>query len=51
MITKEAVMFTSVTMSAYLDQLEAGFSKLCEMFKVCCTGCLKYVQEFYTLVC
>ncbi len=48
---KKAIMFTTVTMSAYQDQLQAGFSKVCEIFKVRGIGSLKYVQEFYTLVC
>ncbi len=28
---KKAVVFTTVTMSAYLDQLNAGFSKVCKV--------------------
>ncbi len=43
---KKAVMFTIV--SAYQDQLKAGFSKVCENFKVCGIVSFKYVQEFYT---
>ncbi len=42
---------TTVTMSAYLDQLNAGFLKVCEIFKVCGIESLEFVQEFYTLVC
>ncbi len=44
---KKAVMFTTVTANAYQDQLNAGVSKLCEIFKVS----LKYVWEFHTWVC
>ncbi len=32
---KKAVVFTNVTANAYQDQLHAGFSKVCEIFKVC----------------
>ncbi len=46
---KKAVMFTTVTMSAYQDQLNAGFSKVCEIFKV--RAIESNVQEFYTPVC
>ncbi len=31
---KKAVVFTNVTMSTYQDQLNTGFSKVCEIFKV-----------------
>ncbi len=31
---KKAVVFTNVTTNAYQDQLHAGFSKVCEIFKV-----------------
>ncbi len=31
---KKAIVFTNVTTSAYHDQLNAGFSKVCEIFKV-----------------
>ncbi len=31
---KKAIVFTTVTMSAYQDQLNAGFSKVCEICKV-----------------
>ncbi len=48
---KKAVMFTTVTMSSCHDQLNTGFSKVCEICKVCGINSLKYVQEFYTLVC
>ncbi len=30
---------------------DAGFSKVCEVFKVCGIESLKYVREFYTTVC
>ncbi len=32
---KKAVVFTTVTTNAYQDQINAGFSKVCEIFKVC----------------
>ncbi len=32
---KKAVVFTNVMMNAYQDQLNAGVSKVCEIFKVC----------------
>ncbi len=41
----------TVTMSAYQDQLNAGFSEVCEIFKVHCFECLKYVHNFYNPVC
>ncbi len=48
---KKAVVFTNVTMSTYQGQLNAGFSKVCEIFKVCGIESLKYVRVFYTPVC
>ncbi len=49
---KKAIEFSTVIMSAYQDQLNAGFSKVCEIFKVCGIKSLKKnVQEFYTPVC
>ncbi len=48
---KKAVVFTNVTTSAYQDQLNAGFSKVCEIFKVCGIESLQYVREFHTPVC
>ncbi len=51
-LTKEkAIVFTNVTTSAYQDQLHAGFSKVCEIFKVRGIESLKYVREYYTPVC
>ncbi len=47
---KKAVVFTNVTTSAYQDQINAGFSKVCEIFKVCGIESLKYIREFHTLV-
>ncbi len=41
-------VFTNVTTSAYQDQLNAGFSKVCEIFKVHSKESLKYVREFHT---
>ncbi|MGL6084060.1 MAG: hypothetical protein ACRC4N_16950, partial [Gammaproteobacteria bacterium] len=40
-----------VMTNAYQDQLNAGFSKVCEIFKIRGTESLKYIQEFYTPVC
>ncbi len=37
---EESIVFTTVTMSAYQDQLNAGFSKVCEIFKVLHTSLL-----------
>ncbi len=48
---KKAVVFTNVTTNAYQGQLNTGFSKVCEIFKVCCIESLKYIREFHTLVC
>ncbi len=48
---KKAVVFTTVMMSAYQGQINAGFSKVCEIFKVHGIESLKYVREFYTPVC
>ncbi len=48
---KKAVVFTTVTTSACQDQLNAEFSKVREIFKVCDIVSLKYVREFYTPVC
>ncbi len=47
---KKAFVFTTVTTSAYPDQLNAGFSKVCEIFKVCGIESLKYIREFHTPV-
>ncbi len=48
---KKAVVFTNVTTNAYQDQLNTGFSKVCEIFKVYGIESLKYVREFHTPVC
>ncbi len=48
---KKAVVFTTVTTNAYQNQINAGFSKVCEIFKVRGKESLKYVWEFYTPVC
>ncbi len=48
---KEAVVFTNVTTSAYQGQLNAGFSKVCEIFKVRGIESLKYIRELHTPVC
>ncbi len=43
---KKAVVFTNVTTSAYQDQLNAEFSKVCENFKFRGIESLKYVREY-----
>ncbi len=48
---KKAVVFTNVTANAYQSRLNAGFSKVCEIFKVCPIESLKYIREFHTLIC
>ncbi len=48
---KKAVVFTTVTTDAYQDQLNAGVSKVCEIFNVHGIESLKYVREFHTPVC
>ncbi len=48
---KKAVVFTNVMTNTYQDQLHAGFSKVCEIYKVHGISFLKYVREFYTPVC
>ncbi len=40
-----------VTTNAYQDQINAGFSKVCEIFKVRSIESLKYIWEFHTPVC
>ncbi len=40
----------AVTTNAYQDQINTGFSKVCEIFKVCGIEYLKYVWEFYTVI-
>ncbi len=48
---KKAVVFTTVTTNAYQDQINAGFSKVCEIFNVRGIESLKYIREFHTPVC
>ncbi len=48
---KKAVVFTNVTTNAYQGRLNAGFSKVCEIFKVRGIESLKYIQELHTPVC
>ncbi len=50
-LKKKAVVFTTVTTDAYQDQLKAGFSKVCEIFKICGIESLKYIREFHTPIC
>ncbi len=40
---KKAVVFLNVTANAYQGQLNAGFSKVCEIFKVRGIESLKYI--------
>ncbi len=42
---KKAAVFTTVTTSAYQDQLTAGFFKVFEIFKVCGIESVKFVWE------
>ncbi len=48
---KDAVMFTNVTANTFQGQINAGFSKVCEIFKVHGIESLKYIREFHTPVC
>ncbi len=42
---------TNVTANAYQSRLNAGFPKVCEIFKVCAIESLKYTREFHTTFC
>ncbi len=42
-------MFTTVMTNFYRDQLNAGFSKVCEIFKVCGIESLKYVPRVFAV--
>ncbi len=46
-LEKKAVEFSTVTMSIYQDQLNAGFSKVCEIFNVCGIESLKCLRVLY----
>ncbi len=48
---KKAVMFTTVMINAYRNQINTVFSQVCEIFKVCVIESLKHVREFFTPVC
>ncbi len=48
---KKAVVFTNVTTNAYQGQLNAAFSKVCEIFKVRGIESLKYIRELHTPIC
>ncbi len=48
---KKVIVFTNVTANAYQRQLNAGFSKVCEIFKGRGMESLKYIREFHTPVC
>ncbi len=43
---KKAIVFTNVTANVYQGQLNTGFSKVCEIFKVHGIESLKYVESF-----
>ncbi len=45
---KKAAMFTNVTANANQSQLNARFSKVCEIFKDHVIESLKYIREFHT---
>ncbi len=45
---KKAFVFTNVTANAYQSRLNAGFPKVCEIFKVCAIESLNYIREFHT---
>ncbi len=47
----KAVVFTTVMTNAYQDQINARFSKACEIFIVRGIESLKFVREFHTPVC
>ncbi len=45
------IMFPTVTMRAYQDRLNAGFTKYVKYVKfAACIDYLKYVEEFYTVM-
>ncbi len=43
---KDAIVFTTVTTKAYQDQINAGFSKVCEIFEIRGIESLIYIREF-----
>ncbi len=45
---KKAIVFTNVTTNAYQDQINAEFSKVCEIFKACVLESLKYIGVSHT---
>ncbi len=47
-LTKEVVVFTNVTANGYQGQLNARFSKVCEIFKVRGIESFKSILEFHT---
>ncbi len=48
---KKAVVFTIVTTNTYQGRLNAGLSKVCDLFKVCARESLQYIRKFHTQVC
>ncbi len=48
---EESCHVYNVTTNAYQDQINAGFSKVYEIFKVRGIESLKYIREYHTLVC
>ncbi len=49
-LAKEAVVFTNVMANAYQSRFNAGFPKVCEIFKVCAIESLKYIREIIVIV-
>ncbi len=47
---KKAIVFINVTANAYQGQLNVGFSKVCEIFKVRSIESFKYIREFHALL-
>ncbi len=47
---KKAGVFTNVMANPYQGRLNAGFSKVCEIFKVCTIESLKYIREFHIII-
>ncbi len=48
---EESCCVYKCAVNGYQGRLNAGFSKVCEIFKVCGIESLKYIREFHTPVC
>ncbi len=48
---RRKLLFTNVMANAYQGRPNAGFSKVCEIFKVCRIQSLKCIREFHSPVC